>query len=983
MAVTSYSPPAGEEERAFPPEQDTSVAAQSGVARLGLIGGVILVVCVTVLVLCGQSKSREFLTYLFLGGIAPMLAASLLFMMQAKHRLLVKLALATRLFLVLVLAGFLVLGGFEYANAREFDSIWPFLAVVCGSALAAAIVCRPRRLPRLNDPARRIAVLQVLDVLLIALLVGFGVFYSRFHPAGYGDVPLASDLVIYAWETPHFLVWVAFGLIFSCAAIWLWRFQDRTSIRRERTIERWVLLGIGLFVLGLFDDGLYINLPHYMVHVGPAMHARHGGIAMVDVYSIYGLLPWFVVKLAFGLLGPTFGTAALVVRLSQIATLIAMVLVLHAVSRRRLATLALMVPAVLVAVTFHPGLYNLGALPSTSGLRYLLPSLMVLVLVAVRSPVWSRWLGVGLLTVAALWSVETFVYTLAPWGYVLLLQAVRERSLRRAGLTLIVGLTGVVLAHTTLALGTFLATGEHIDYGPYLGQFARFRPDAESTGFWQTPIDRNFEVWVLVWLGYFLVLSAAGYRALQGRAPTDMASRLVPVAGYGFAALNYFMGTPTWPSLGLAFIPIAIVMICAMETLAPGPCRYGTLGVAVLLALTAGSSLMVAFGTERFARPVAYNQGNSSVLRRCLSPAGCGLAEISANLKRGIAAAPLDPAGPVSIQLHETSPVFAPPQIREQDGLGWRRIVEAVDIMRQWTPHQPRVAILSDHEHFSYVSMAALMQTGQWYRWPISSPLNDEISEPLVALILRRVAEDPLQDGEILIVVNDREYLLPLEQKILGLVAGRCRFVPLEKREFHTTFRAEACEGPAPSTSRGGHSPRMKKSRLAVIAVARGKAEDRRVSGRRDRAVRHSKARSTQSRRLRPGRAGLRKPCSRHRKPLDTGWRRCSCIRTGAWLRLPVSASRFLLPTRERSIRYRIRRPRFARRRTPICAGCSACFHRVCEEKRIACADCRGSLRPKNRCASGRSCLVPPRSWCSIESASNSRRPSPQDSILS
>ena len=779
---------------------DVRLAARSPIASLALVGGVLLVACLTILTLGGQSKSQAYLAYVFLGGVAPLLAASLLFLAKDEHRLLAKLAPVPRFFLAFMLIGAFVLGGIEYAIENPLSTAWPFLFVVLGSALATVRVCgprrRPRRLPHLSDPVRRIAILNALDVLLVGLLAAFAVFYSRVYPAGHRGVPVASDLVIYVWETPHFAAWLGFGLVFTGAAIWLWRVEDRMSMPRRRLAGWLALLAAGLFVLGLFDDGFYVNLPHYMPYAGPAMHSRHGGIAMVDVYSQYGLLPWLIVKVAFWLLGPTFGTAALVVRLSQIATLLTMVLVLYSVSRGRLAALALMVPALLVAITFHPSLYTLGALPSTSGLRYLVPCLMVLALVAVRSPGWSRWLGVGLLVVASLWSVETFVYTLAPWGYVLLLQAVRERSLRKAGLTLIAGLGGVVLAHAAFALAVFFATGAKIDYGPYLGQFLRYRPDAEAAGWMQRPFDQNFEIWMLVWLGIFLVLSAAGYRALQGRAPTDIASRLVPVAAYGFAALNYFMASPTWPSLGLAFLPVAIVLICGLEALSDKPRQYGAAGVAALLVLAAVSAMMVAFGSERFVRPVADYLANSSVLRHCFSPAGCGLAELPARLQRNVAAAPLEPGGPVSVYLRGTTSLFPPFPTREDADIGGRQIVEAVDILRRWTPHQPRVALLIDsvtNVLNGYVSMAVLMQTGQWYRWPISSPINDDISEPLVALILRRVAESPMQDGEIVVVANDRVHLLPIEGKILAAVMARCRLVPIETREFNSIFRTEAC----------------------------------------------------------------------------------------------------------------------------------------------------------------------------------------------
>ncbi len=795
------------------------------VAGLGLIGGALLVGCITAYVLGGQTRNQAYLAYLFLGAAAPLLAASLLFMARQRPRLLARLAPALRLFLSLVLAGTFMLAGFEYTKGRLLSTSWPFLAVVLGGALATVLLSlplprllrvwprRPRRLAYLSDPARRTAVSGLLDAMLIGLLVTFTVLYSRFNPAGEPDVygylynpgghpgaPFPSDLAYYTWEIPDWTFWLAGGFAFTCLALWLWRVQEQASSRNRQLLDRLALVGASLFVLGLFDDALYVNVPHYMVYVGPAMQALHGGIAMVDVYSIYGLLPWVVVEVAFGLLAPTFGTAALVVRLAELALLISTILVLCAVSRRRLGALSLMLPAVLVAITFHPWVLNLGAIPSTTGMRYLLPTLMVLILVAVRSPGRSRWLGAGLVAVASLWSAETFAYTMAPWGFVLLLQAIRERSLRKAGLTLLIGIAGVVAAHSALALGTFVVTGKTIDYVPYFAQFLRFRPDAESTGWWQIPFDPNFQVWVPIWLGHFLVLSAAAYRALRGRPPTDMASRLTPVAVYGYITLNYYMGQPTWPSLGVAFLPVAIELICGLEVLAINPRRYGTIGMAALLALVVVSSAMIAFGTERFARPMESFVGNSSVLRRCLTPDGCRLAKIPERLKRSVAAAPLDRSGPVSVYFHETNPKFSTLPPKDDVEVGWKKIGEAVDILNRWTPDQRRVALLPDNLKNPYVSMLVLMQTGQWFRWPISSPLNDEIAEPLVDLILRRVAEDPMRDGEILVVSNERDQLLSIEQKILGLVTARCRLALLEKREFYSAFRTEACGAATGST---------------------------------------------------------------------------------------------------------------------------------------------------------------------------------------
>ncbi|MBI3743751.1 MAG: hypothetical protein HY261_05615, partial [Chloroflexi bacterium] len=144
-------------------------------------------------------------------------------------------------------------------------------------------------------------------------------------------------------ETPYFAAWLGFGLILTCVAIWLWRFQDTASINNKRLLDRLALVSAVLFVLSLFDDGLYINLPHLMVYVGSAMHALHGGIPMVEIYCQYGFVPWFIIRVVFALLGPTFGAAALAVGVVKLATLCAMVFILYAISQRRLAAMILMV----------------------------------------------------------------------------------------------------------------------------------------------------------------------------------------------------------------------------------------------------------------------------------------------------------------------------------------------------------------------------------------------------------------------------------------------------------------------------------------------------------------------------------------------------------------------------------------------------------------------------------------------------------------
>ena len=514
--------------------------------------------------------------------------------------------LCARLFLVFVAIGVLGLAGTVYITGTPVAGKWPFLTVILVSAVAAVILWFPRNLGLIFGTAR----LDRLDAALVVLLAVVGVIFS---PLVAED--RASVLIDYFLNTPGFFWWSVFGLLFVAGVVWLCRFESRVTVPHKALIDRLALFGFGLFVLSLFDDELYVNLRHYLAYVGSAMHAYNGGYAMVDVFCQYGLMPWLVIKAAFSAIAPTFGTAALMVRLSMLAYLISIGVILYAVSRWRLSAFGLMMAFVLVAITFHPGLYNLNALPSTTGLRYLVPALMVVVLTAVSSPVLVRWLAMALLALASLWSIETFVYTLAPWGYLLFLQAVRTRSIGAPACTLAFGCAAVLLAHVVFALGTYGATGEWVDYRPYLGLFGGFRPD--QAGAWSRLADPNFAVWVPIWVGLFLVLAAALYQALQGRQPAGGASRLVPVAAYGLASLSYFVGRPHWSSLGLAFLPIAVVMIGSLQTLVAKPGRHGTAGIALLLALVGTSATLVAFGAERFARPALYDQGNRTVLRRC------------------------------------------------------------------------------------------------------------------------------------------------------------------------------------------------------------------------------------------------------------------------------------------------------------------------------------------------------------------------------
>ena len=172
-------------------------------------------------------------------------------------------------------------------------------------------------------------------------------------------------------------------------------------------------------MLLLYDDLHFTDFSHYMPLVGPALHAARGGAPMVDVYSVYGLGPWLVHLAAFELLTPTFGTAAVTVRVINLLYYGTILAMLVFVTRRRLSALWFFIPAILVAL-----MWNMNALPMTLGGRNLLPAVVALLMVASRDKGWGRWAALPLIMLASLSSVEILIFALAPWGYCLLLNSV-------------------------------------------------------------------------------------------------------------------------------------------------------------------------------------------------------------------------------------------------------------------------------------------------------------------------------------------------------------------------------------------------------------------------------------------------------------------------------------------------------------------------------------------------------------------------------
>jgi hypothetical protein len=620
-----------------------------------------------------------------------------------------------------------------------------------------------------------------LDAWLVVALAVAVFAFSPFDPAQ--QVPIG--LLDYALAAPHFGYWLLLGAAWTIAGIWIRRHEGWAFPHRKRLLETLAVVAAAIVVLLLYDDSHFTDFSHYMVLVGPAMHGVRGGIPMVDDYSIYGLLPWLVHLAAFDAFTPSFGTAAVVVRVINLCYFGAMLAILVLVTRRRLSALWFFVPALFVAITSHAngpgGMWNMNALPMTLGGRNLLPAVMALTMIASSGRPWGRWLSLVLIMLASVSSVEILAFALAPWGYCLLLDAVRARSIRLFATWIALAILSVALAQGALIAIVYLATGAVADYRPYFSLFFQFRPTEDSI--WSVPFVPYYALWLPIGFAYFAVMAASGLRALRGQPADSLVDRLLPVAAFGLGPLAYFMGRPQEGTLNVSCLAFAVVALAFAEALFVNAARFGSGAIALSRVMAVAFAFIAADGFEHFMRPTDPSHGNSTVLRRCLSSEGCRLGNVATNIGLALHTQPLDRRTGVAFGVHD-------------DGHR-QRIEEVTSMLQRLAPWAREVGMLADlYPHIfadsdPAIGLTAFMTTGQWYAWSVSSPVNDGVSPLVTARVLHQVASTG--NGLLVITPNRSDDWAPMNVAIWQQLRQVCRLVPVEKGQFHTAFLTEGC----------------------------------------------------------------------------------------------------------------------------------------------------------------------------------------------
>ena len=422
--------------------------------------------------------------------------------------------------------------------------------------------------------------------------------------------------------------------------------------------------------------------------------------------------------------------------------------------------------------------YPVGAIPQEGPLRFGLPLLVIIAVVAgARFPRARTYAHLGALAVfglSSVWSLEAFAMTSATLAAVVGAEVVitapgqRTARLKRWLLGAILACAG---AHAVLALGTLAASGELPDWGRYVAFLHTFFAGDQSD---ITYDFARFSPALAVAAGYLIAAAAV---VLFVRERPDLARRepatvlaLVGASAYGIALFYYFVNRSAPHVLAYVCLPLLLTstiwvgLLLRSRDFLPRALLTGTIAFAFAV-----SALLVA---------VAWSSIGPRFERSALAHAPPGGSGLRAALERLWDFPPISPQTPAGERM-----------------------------LARYLPGEDRSVVLVQPSTLTEL----LMRSGRSNRLPLANPVEDGFAPEASLPVLRASVHEQLEDGDRLLlddaalaVVREdpdsevsRRYALgaattPLQVEVLREIDRRFLLRPRVRRDGFVVVELEA-----------------------------------------------------------------------------------------------------------------------------------------------------------------------------------------------
>jgi len=318
-----------------------------------------------------------------------------------------------------------------------------------------------------------------------------------------------------------------------------------------------ILLAIALCILDITPT---IDPYHYNYYLGPVNDILNGKTMLVDINCQYGVGIVYFIALIFELLPIplNYQGFSLVLNILLVAQYALVYLLVRHVLESRPAAITALILA--LAATYYSQEYTL---PSTGPLRFAIPYVLLAILaVRDRNNPRARITVYALIGLAALWSFETFIYTLTTYLCVECYALLRSSHGLRHKLRHLVPLLGgpcitIAFCHLALALFTYLRAGVWPEWDHYFDYIFLY----STKGFGQLPIEA-WHPWALYVAVYFLSLILLLYKALSASSnDAGPYPFIAGLTGLGIAQFTYYLGRSHPNNLYHICIPLICLVV--------------------------------------------------------------------------------------------------------------------------------------------------------------------------------------------------------------------------------------------------------------------------------------------------------------------------------------------------------------------------------------------------------------------------------------